>query len=113
MKVKPHWQILSSLILATITGLIFRNLAANGGQSEGFANGVVSFSADVGKLFLNLLKMIIVPLIVSSVISGITSLHGMKGFGRLLGKTAGFYALTSLLAICLGLILVNVIQPGL
>ena len=113
MKVKPHWQILSSLILATITGLIFRNLAANGGQSEGFANGVVSFSADVGRLFLNLLKMIIVPLIVSSVISGITSLHGMKGFGRLLGKTAGFYALTSLLAICLGLILVNVIQPGL
>ena len=113
MKVKPHWQILSSLILATITGLIFRNLVANGGQSEGFANGVVSFSADVGRLFLNLLKMIIVPLIVSSVISGITSLHGMKGFGRLLGKTAGFYALTSLLAICLGLILVNVIQPGL
>ena len=89
MKIKPHWQILVSLILATITGLIFRNVAANGGGSEGFANSVVSFSADIGKLFLNLLKMIIVPLIVSSVISGITSLHGMKGFGRLLGKTAG------------------------
>ncbi|MDB4420369.1 cation:dicarboxylase symporter family transporter, partial [Akkermansiaceae bacterium] len=113
MKVKPHWQILISLILATITGLIFRNLAANGGGGEDFVNGAVSFSADVGKLFLNLLKMIIVPLVVSSVISGITSLHGMEGFGRLLGKTAGFYALTSLLAICLGLILVNVIQPGL
>lgn len=113
VKVKPHWQILISLILATIIGLIFRNLAANGGGGEDFVNGAVSFSADVGKLFLNLLKMIIVPLVVSSVISGITSLHGMEGFGRLLGKTAGFYALTSLLAICLGLILVNVIQPGL
>ena len=67
----------------------------------------------VGKLFLNLLKMIIVPLVVSSVIAGITSLHGVKGFGRLLGKTTGFYAGTSLLAICLGLVLVNVIQPGL
>lgn len=67
----------------------------------------------VGKLFLNLLKMIIVPLVVSSVIAGITSLHGVKGFGRLLGKTTGFYAVTSLLAICLGLVLVNVIQPGL
>ncbi len=113
MKIKPHWQILLSLALATVTGLLFRNLAADGGQVEDFVNGVVSFSADIGKLFLNLLKMIIVPLIVSSVISGITSLHGMKGFGRLLGKTAGFYALTSLLAICLGLVLVNVIQPGL
>ncbi len=113
MKIKPHWQILLALALATVTGLLFRNIAASGGQAGGFVESVVSFSADVGKLFLNLLKMIIVPLIVSSVISGITSLHGMKGFGRLLGKTAGFYGLTSLLAICLGLVLVNVIQPGL
>lgn len=96
-----------------MTGLLFRNIAASGGQAGGFVESVVFLSADVGKLFLNLLKMIIVPLIVSSVISGITSLHGMKGFGRLLGKTAGFYGLTSLLAICLGLVLVNVIQPGL
>lgn len=113
MKIKPHWQILLSLALATVTGLLFRNIASTGGQVEYFVDSVVSFSADVGTLFLNLLKMIIVPLVVSSVISGITSLHGMKGFGRLLGKTAGFYALTSLLAVCLGLVLVNVIQPGL
>ena len=113
MKIKPHWQILLSLALATVTGLLFRELASEPGGAKDFVGGVIKISEDVGKLFLNLLKMIIVPLVVSSVVAGITSLHGVKGFGRLLSKTAGFYALTSLLAICLGLVLVNVIQPGL
>ncbi|MFT6865153.1 MAG: proton glutamate symport protein [Akkermansiaceae bacterium] len=113
MKIKPHWQILLSLALATVTGLLFRNLASDPGGSRDFVDGVVGISEDIGQLFLNLLKMIIVPLVISSVIAGITSLHGVAGFGRLLSKTAGFYALTSLLAICLGLFLVNVIQPGL
>lgn len=113
MKIKPHWQILLALVLATVTGLIFRELRDSGGVGEGFVNTVVTISEDLGKLFLNLLKMIIVPLVASSVIVGITGLHGMEGFGRLLGKTAGFYALTSLLAICLGLLLVNAIEPGL
>lgn len=113
MKLKPHWQILLSLALATLTGIIFRELGEQEGMGAEFVDTVVGISEDVGKLFLNLLKMIIVPLVVSSVIAGITGLHGMEGFGRLLGKTSGFYALTSLLAICLGLVLVNLIEPGL
>ena len=113
MTIKPHWQILLSLALATVTGLLFRELGSEPGAGRDFVESAVSISQDLGKLFLNLLKMIIVPLIVSSVVSGITSLHGMDGFGRLLGKTAGFYAMTSLLAICLGLLLVNIIEPGL
>lgn len=94
-------------------GLLFRGLGKEPGATTDFVNGVVSTCGVAGKLFLGLLKMIIVPLVVSSVIAGITSLHGVKGFGRLLSKTAGFYAFTSLIAICLGLVLVNVIQPGL
>lgn len=113
MKIKPHWQILLSLVLATLMGLLFRSMGKEPGIATDFVNGVIMTCEVIGKLFMNLLKMIIVPLVVSSVIAGITSLHGVKGFGRLLGKTAGFYALTSLLAICLGLVLVNVIQPGL
>ncbi|MEJ6717679.1 MAG: dicarboxylate/amino acid:cation symporter [Akkermansiaceae bacterium] len=113
MKIKPHWQILLSLVLATLMGLLFRGMGKEPGIATDFVNGVIMTCEVVGKLFLNLLKMIIVPLVVSSVIAGITSLHGVKGFGRLLGKTTGFYAVTSLLAICLGLVLVNVIQPGL
>jgi Na+/H+-dicarboxylate symporter len=56
--------------------------------------------------------MIIVPLIVTSVVSGIASLQGVKGFARLGLKTVTFYAASSLAAILLGLLLVNLIQPG-
>ncbi len=110
MKLKAHWQILISLAVAVIVAFLLRGMGGEGGP---FVDGVLSFCQLLGDLFLGALKMIIVPLVVSSVIAGITSLHGIDGFGRLLGKTAGFYALTSLLAICLGLALVNLIQPGL
>ncbi|MDA7880938.1 dicarboxylate/amino acid:cation symporter [Akkermansiaceae bacterium] len=113
MKNKPHWQILLALGLATAMGLLFKNLSAQAGEANDFITMVIRICEDVGELFLNLLKMIIVPLVVSSVIAGISSLHGVDGFGRLLGKTAGFYALTTLFAVCLGLVLVNTIQPGL
>ena len=109
MKLKPHWQIIISLVLAILLGYLFRQV----GTGSGFVEGSIRIFTVLGDLFMGLLKMIIVPLVASSVISGIASLHGVKGFGRMLGKTTGFYALTSLLAICLGLLLVNVIQPGL
>ncbi len=111
-KIKPHWQILGAMVLATGLALIFRAIEPD--AEGGVISGVVGVCQFVGKdVFMNLLKMIIVPLIVSSVVAGIASLHGMQGFGRLLGKTGGFYALTSLLAIVVGLTLVNLIQPGL
>ena len=110
-KIKPHWQILGALVLATLAALILRSIDA---QAEGgFIVGFVGTCKFVGTIFMNLLKMLIVPLIVSSVVAGIAGLGGMSGFGRLLGKTAGFYALTSLCAIVVGLVLVNVIAPGL
>lgn len=109
MRLKPHWQILIALALATLLAFVFRQFD----KGNGFVDGCLLLFGVVGDLFMGLLKMIIVPLVASSVIAGIASLHGMQGFGRLLGKTAGFYALTSLLAICLGLVLVNLIQPGL
>ena len=110
-KIKPHWQILGALVLSTLAALILRSIDAQ--AEEGFIVGFVGTCKFVGTIFMNLLKMIIVPLIVSSVVAGIAGLGGMSGFGRLLGKTAGFYALTSLCAIIVGLVLVNVIAPGL
>lgn len=110
MKLAAHWQILISLILATILGFVFKSFFP---ADQPLVISVVAVCTFLGKLFMALLKMIIIPLVVSSVIAGIASLHGVKGFGKLLGKTAGFYAMTSFLAICLGLTLVNVMQPGL
>ncbi|MDB4354245.1 dicarboxylate/amino acid:cation symporter, partial [Akkermansiaceae bacterium] len=110
MKLAAHWQILISLALAVALGIFVK---VGGLQESTFFVWVIEICSLLGKVFMNLLKMIIVPLVVSSVIAGIASLHGMKGFGRLLGKTAGFYGLSSFLAIVLGLTLVNLIQPGL
>lgn len=115
MKGKAHWQILMGLVLAVVTALVFRELgtrSAEGSSVQVFIDGAVSGSRFVGDLFKQALQMLIVPLIVTSVISGIASLHGMEGFGRMGGKTVGFYALTSFMAIVVGLVLVNVMKPG-
>lgn len=107
IRLPAHWQILGALLLATGMALLLRTFAAD--SSEGF----VDACAFVGDLFIRALKMIIVPLVVSSVIAGLASLKGVDGFGRLGLKTLAFYATSSLLAILVGLLLVNLIQPGL
>ncbi|GAA5484794.1 dicarboxylate/amino acid:cation symporter [Haloferula sargassicola] len=107
-----HWQILAALFLATATGMVFRALFGGDADTHPFASRALATSSFIGGLFMQALKMIIVPLIVTSVISGIASLQGVKGFGRLGGKTVGFYALTTLCAVITGLVMVNLIQPG-
>lgn len=103
---KLHWQILLALVLAMAVGLVLGPQASLAG---------VTFSAVfefVGTLFLNALKMIVVPLIVSSIICGVGGLGGGSGIGRLGGKTLAFYMASSLLAIVVGLVLVNLTAPG-
>ncbi|MEN8169087.1 MAG: dicarboxylate/amino acid:cation symporter [Pseudomonadota bacterium] len=106
LKLKLHWQILIALGLAVIAGLIT-------GKDAGVL-GVTFYSIYefFGTLFLNALKMLIVPLIVSSIIVGIAGIGGSGSLGRLGGKTLLYYATTSLFAILIGLAVVNTIQPG-
>jgi proton glutamate symport protein len=114
-RLAPHWQILMALGLATLTALAFRGLfgaepqAASG---EKLVSGVLAACSFIGELFMRALKMIIVPLIVTAVVSGITGLRGVEGFGRLGFKTIVFYVTSSLAAILVGLLLVNLIKPG-
>ncbi len=96
---KLHWQILTAMLLGTIAGLIF-------GQP------LVPWVDWLGLLFIRLLKMIIVPLVFTSIVSGVASVGGGRSLGRLFGKTLGYYALSSLLAALTGLLLVNLIRPG-
>jgi Na+/H+-dicarboxylate symporter len=107
MKLKLHWQILISLVLAVIAGI------AAGKDAAIFGITFYEIFAFIGKLFLNALKMIIVPLVVASVITGIAGIGSSKALGRLGGKTLLYYLSTSLLAILVGLVLVNMTQPGL
>ena len=105
-KIPLHWQILIAIILAIISGYF-------AGKTAGiFGVSFYSLFDFIGTLFMNGLKMVIVPLIVSSIITGIASIGGSKGLGRLGGKTILFYMTTSLFAILVGLVLVNLLKPG-
>ena len=66
----------------------------------------------LGKLFLNTLSMLVIPLLVSAVISGVTSLGDVRHLGRLSGVTVAYYFITVLIAVLIGLFMVNLIQPG-
>jgi len=106
LRLKLHWQILIALVLAVIAGLL------TGTEAGLFGITFYSIFDFVGKLFLNALKMLIVPLIVSSIIVGIAGIGGTHGLGRLGGKTLLYYTTTSLLAILVGLMVVNAVAPG-
>lgn len=81
-------------------------------ENAAYQNPQVSAISWMGDMFLRALKMLIIPLILSSLISGITNIGTGKNLGRLGLKTVGYYVLTSTFAIIAGLILVNLIQPG-
>lgn len=106
LKLKLHWQILIALVLAVGAGLVTAE------DSRIMGVSVLETYDFIGKLFLNALKMIIVPLIVSSIIVGIVGIGNRPGIGRLGGKTILYYATTSLLAILIGLAMVNLTTPG-
>jgi DAACS family dicarboxylate/amino acid:cation (Na+ or H+) symporter len=114
-RIAAHWQILAALVLASCTALVFRSLLKGAGeesQMHGYVGASIGVCQFIGDLFMRALKMLIVPLIVTSVVSGIASLQGVEGFGRLGFKTAGFFVSTSLISILVGLVLVNLIRPG-
>lgn len=66
----------------------------------------------LGKLFLNVLSMLVIPLLVSAVISGVTSIGDVRHLGRLSAVTIAYYLITVAIAVLIGLLLVNLIQPG-
>ena len=77
-----------------------------------YINAEVDLVSWMGDVFLRALKMLIIPLILSSLISGITNIGGGGNLGRLGLKTFGYYVMTSIFAILTGLFFVNLIKPG-
>jgi Na+/H+-dicarboxylate symporter len=88
----------------------WRDLAEK--HPAGMGSRVISIVKFIGDLFLRLLKMVTVPLIMTSLITGVAGLGQHGGFGRMFSRTLLYYFVTSLLAIVTGIILVNLIQPG-
>lgn len=97
-KIQLHWQILIALVVAVLYGI--------------FLTDYVEYVAWMGDAFLRALRMVIIPLILSSIISGVANIGGAENLGRLGFKTMVYYLSTSTIAIVTGLILVNLIQPG-
>ncbi len=100
-----HWKILIALCRGAIVGYLSGDYSIGGLP-------LVSVYDFIGKLFLNALKMLIVPLIASSIALGVAGLGNTDSLGSMGSKTALFYVLTTGTAIVTGLIIVNLVQPG-
>jgi len=104
-KLKLHWQIIICMMVGTIIGLIINTYQ----MQDSILYTIAVLLADI---FVRLLKMVIVPLIFTSIIMGVSSITDRSKIGRLGFKTLLYYMCTSLLAILIGLTLANIIEPG-
>ena len=108
-----HWPIVLALILGVSVGVLLQWLIPEEGAKPGWVAAVLEALRFFADLFLRALKMVIVPLVVASIVSGIAGMRSLEGFARMGLKTWAFYLFGSLTAVCVGLLMVNLIQPGL
>src|SRR5262249_30695800 len=105
-KGRSPWKVLIAIALGILVGMTL-------GDKAGFL-GITFYSIYdlVGKLFINALTLIVVPLVSASIITGVARIGNESCFGRLGLKIFGFYLGTSLLAILIGLFVFNIFDPG-
>jgi Na+/H+-dicarboxylate symporter len=112
-KIELHWQILIAIFLAGLSGWAVNSAIASGVEDPSiFGISFMNFFNYIGSLFLNALKMIIVPLIFSSILIGVAGIGSGGNLGALGGRTLLFYLVTTLAATFLGLLLINIVGPG-
>jgi proton glutamate symport protein len=104
IKMALHWQILIGMVLGILVGFVAV-------QFEGQAF-VQDWIKPFGTIFINLLKLIAVPLIITSLLTGVAQLQDISKFSRIGLRTMGLYLGTTLLSVTLGLLIVNTIRPG-
>ncbi len=104
-KLALHWKILIGMVFGLVFGFIM--LQIDGGETF-----VSNWIKPIGTIFVKLLKLIAIPLILASLIKGISDLKDISKFANIGLRTIGIYILTTVIAISIGLVLVNVLQPG-
>ena len=102
-------KILLGLLIGTVGGVVAR---AGWGDATWLAWIVTYLAQPIGQIFLRLLLMVVVPLVFSTLVLGIAGLGDLKRLGRMGAKTLGFFIATTTLAASLGLVVVNLVQPG-
>lgn len=100
------------LYLKIIIGLVLGIVWALVSSSLGWSSFTINWIAPFGTIFINLLKLIAVPLVLFSIINGVAGIGDPSSLGRMGGKTLLAYLATTLLAVTLGLVLVNIVKPG-
>ena len=100
-----HWKILLGMVLGVAFGFLM--VSFSGGKEV-----VLDWVKPFGTIFINALKLIAVPLILGSLISGVSDLKDISKLSKMGGKTVLIYLMTTILAVSIGLVLVNSIQPG-
>ena len=104
-KLELHWKILIGMALGVLFGLILSFL--DGGDLF-----IGNYIKPFGTIFINLLKLIAVPLILASLIKGVSDLKDISKLSKMGGRTILTYLITTLTAVTIGLILVNIVKPG-
>ena len=104
-KLPLHWKILLGMLFGVLFGLLFS-------QFEWGRDLVVDWIKPFGTIFINVLKLIAVPLILASLIKGVSDLKDITQLSSMGSRTIGLYLLTTLTAVTIGLSIVNLIKPG-
>ncbi|MCB4808346.1 dicarboxylate/amino acid:cation symporter [Tamlana sp. 62-3] len=104
-KLALHWKIIIGMVLGIIFGFIMNSIS---GGKEFVTNWISPF----GTIFINLLKLIAVPLILASLIKGVADLKDISKIRNMGLRTLGIYMATTVVAVLLGLAIVNVVKPG-
>ena len=104
-KIALHWQIIIGMVLGVVFGLFFLNFS----WGKEF---VINWIKPFGTIFINSLKLIAVPLILASLIKGVSDLKDLSKLSSMGGVTIATYIFTTVMAVSIGLIAVNIIEPG-
>lgn len=99
-----HWQIVVGMLAGIGFGVVMAQLGASWWVSD--------WVAPFGDIFVNSLKLIAIPLILASLIKGVSDLQDMSRLSSMGGRTIGLYLITTVIAVCLGLLVVNLMGPG-
>ncbi|MCF6224179.1 MAG: dicarboxylate/amino acid:cation symporter [Flavobacteriaceae bacterium] len=100
-----HWKILIGMALGVLVGVIMTTV--DGGREI-----IQDWIKPFGKIFINVLKMIAIPLILAALIKGVSDLKDISKLSKMGGRTITIYIFTTLIAVSIGLLLVNIIKPG-
>jgi proton glutamate symport protein len=104
-KLALHWKILLGMLLGVIVGIVMTNF-------DWGMKFVQDWIKPFGKIFINVLKMIAIPLILAALIKGVSDLKDISKLSKMGGRTIGIYIMTTVIAVSIGLMLVNVVKPG-